>query len=146
MGKLQITATAISLTILTGCATQFNDYEGTAWRTAVANICQSEGYITQEQFNYYSSFQMGSYAHQWIVDENKLQSMYYDAVNTLKRQDLKDSRTQEQLRLNCGQVATVAERVKPGGTAQQAQQGYQYTPPTTTNCMTTYGWTRCTSN
>ena len=129
--------------LLSGCATEFTDYEGTSKRVALANVCQSEGYITQEQFSYYSSFQMNSYAHQWIVDDNKLRSMYFQEVENLKRHDLNSTESREQLKLYCAEIATVSARVQPGATQQQS---YQYTPPTSTNCMTTYGWTHCTTN
>lgn len=129
--------------LLSGCATEFRDYENTSKRVAFANVCESEGYITQEQFSYYSSFQMGSYAHQWIVDDNKLRSMYFQEVSNWKGKDLKSAEARENLKLYCAEVAAVAARVKPDGAQQQTDQ---YTPPKTTNCRTVHGWTHCTSN
>lgn len=143
MFKVKYVISLSTVLLLSGCATEFRDYEGTSKRVALANVCEREGYITQEQFSYYSSFQMGSYAHQWIVDDNRLRSMYFQELNNLKKQDLKSAEAREYLKLYCGEIATVAARVKPGGTQQQTNQ---YTPPKTTNCMTTYGWTHCTSN
>jgi hypothetical protein len=45
------------------------------------------------------------------------------------------------------QDAEFALKVKELESSSQRQSapGYQYTPPKTTNCMTTYGWTRCTT-
>lgn len=104
---------AISLISLSGCATEFKDYEGTAHRTALANICEQEGFISSSEFYNYSSFQMNGFPSQWIYDKQKLQQMYYDKVDLLKRYSYKDSRSREMLNLECGHIATVAERVRP---------------------------------
>lgn len=136
-----------SACLLSGCATPFKDYEGTAKRVALANVCEREGFISYEAFSNYASFQFGEYARQWTVDEGKLKSMYlHEAERSANWKPRIQSET-EQLRLSCGQIATVAQRVRPGGGAQQQSvPTYQYTPQQTTNCMTTYGWTRCTTN
>jgi hypothetical protein len=99
--------------MMAGCA--FTDYEGTASRAALANLCEKEGLITYQEFSYYTSFQLGEYAHQnnQTVDDNKLKSMYHEKVEDLGRYDWKSSRSQEQLRIECGNISTVAERVRP---------------------------------
>ena len=129
---------------LSGCATEFRDYDGTSKRVALANICESEGYITREQFSYYSSSQMDLNSSAWIVDRNKLRYMYLQEVNELKNMNLKSEDSIENLKLYCGQIATAAERIKHDATKQTVNQ-YQYSPPKTTNCRTIYGWTHCTS-
>jgi len=134
-----------SLVFLSGCVSQFKDYEGTAARATLANICQREGFITSEQFSYYASFQLSEYPRNYAVDFNMLNSMYLSKVEESKNHNFKNPSDQEKLRISCAQVATVAERVKPSGYQQQNAPGYQYTPPQTTNCFTTYGYTRCTT-
>lgn len=108
--------------ILSGCA--FNDYEGTAQRAALANICEQEGFISYKEFAYYTSFQLGEYAHQNMqqVDDNKLNSMYLSEVEKYKRYDLKSPISRGNLRTGCANVAVVAERVRPQNSYQAQQQ------------------------
>lgn len=147
MIKKKFTLLIASACLLSGCATQFKDYEGTAKRVALANICERERFISYEAFSNYASFQFGEFAHQWTVDEEKLKSMYLHETEKYANWKPSIQSETEQLRLNCGQIASVAQRVRPGnGAKQQSEPAYQYTPPRTTNCMTTYGWTRCTTN
>lgn len=147
MIKFRILGTFLSACLLSACATPFKDYEGTSKRVALANICEKEGLISTQAFSNYASFQFGEYARQWIVDEQKLKSMYFEEVERSANWKPSTPKEKEEMRLYCGQIATVAERVRPGANAQQSQStGYTYTPPKTTNCMTTYGWTRCTTN
>lgn len=135
------------LTLLSGCATPFRDYEGTAQRVALANICEREGHISKEEFSNYASFQLGEYASQWTVDHAKLQSMYLTEMERTANWKPATMRESEQLRLNCAQVATVAQRVAPKSSPLILPSNKDlYRPPQTTNCMTTYGWTRCTTN
>jgi len=147
MTNLKLLGLILTASLLSACATQFKDYEGTSKRVALANVCEREGLISKEAFSHYASFQFGEYARQYIVDEQKLRSMYFEEVErsaNWKPTTLKD---REEIRLHCAQIATVAARVRPGANSQQSQSsGYTYTPPKTTNCMTTYGWTRCTTN
>ena len=146
--KATLKASLISVSILSlsGCASQFQDYDGTAKRVALANICEREGYLSYEAFSSYSSFQFGGYAHQWIVDENKLNSMYLNEVQRASNWKPSTQREQEELKMRCAQIATVAQRVSPNNAAQQQNSSsYQYTAPKTTNCLTTYGYTRCTT-
>lgn len=136
-----------SACLLSACATPFRDYEGTANRVALANICEKEGLISNEAFSHYASFQFGEYPRQWIVDEGKLRSMYLSTIDRSGNWRPRTEREREEFRLNCAQIATVAQRVRPSASAQQQiAPTNTYTPPTTTNCMTTYGWTRCTTN
>ncbi len=111
----------IAVLALHGCA--FNDYHGTAQRSALANICEQEGFISYKEFAYYISFQMGEYPHQNMkqVDENKLRQMYEDEVEKLKRYNLKSSESQKNLRTACANVAVVAERVRPRNNIQPQQ-------------------------
>ena len=140
----------VSLTgfaMLSGCATPFTDYNGTAKRVAIANLCEREKFISTSEFNSYAAFQFGEYAHQnmQIVDMPKLQSMYLNELEQgTKLMANASQRDREQLRLNCAQIATVAQKVAPGRNSPAPQ--LVPTAPTTTNCMTTQGWTRCTSN
>lgn len=143
---LKTSLISASLALLSGCASQFQDYEGTAQRVALANICEREGYLSYEAFSSYSSFQFGGYAHQWIVDQNKLNSMYLNEVQRSSSWKPSTQREQEELKMRCAEIATVAQRVSPNNAAQQQNSSsYQYTAPKTTNCMTTYGYTRCTT-
>ena len=146
MNNQKIILTLVAGCLVAACATPFKDYEGSAKRTAIANVCEREGYISSEAFSYYATFQMNDYPRQWTVDEQKLRSMYFEEVE--KSSGWKPSPSErEQLKLMCAQIATVAERVRPkASTQQQRASEYSYTPPKTTNCMTTYGWTRCTTN
>lgn len=137
----------VSTSLLVACATPFKDYEGTAKRVAIANICEREGYVSNEAFSHYASFQMGEYPRQWIVDEQKLRTMYFSEVEKSADWKPRTQSEREQFRLMCAQVATVAERVRPNASTQQQRvPENSYTPPKTTNCLTTYGWTRCTTN
>lgn len=137
----------VSFTALSGCATPFQDYEGTSQRVALANICERQGHISKEAFASYASFQFGGYASQWTVDQARLQSMYLTEVERSANWKPGTIRESEQLRLNCAQIATVAQRVAPNSSPPQpASPSNQYRPPQTTNCLTTNGWTRCTTN
>ncbi len=108
--------------IMQGCA--FNDYEGTAQRAALANICEQEGFVSYREFAYYNSFQLGEYAHQNMqkVDDNKLNSMYLNEVEKFKRYNLKSPESRANLRTTCANVAVVAERVRPKNSYQGQQQ------------------------
>lgn len=107
--------------IMQGCA--FNDYEGTAQRAALANICEQEGFVSYREFAYYTSFQLGEYAHQNMqqVDDNKLNSMYLNEVEKFKRYNLKSPESRANLRTACANVAVVAERVRPKNSYQGQQ-------------------------
>ena len=137
---------ALTTLIASGCATQFNDYEGASNRAAVARICQQQGFITSDDFAHYSALQMGWGPRQnWtIVDDNKLQTMYLQKVEQYSRWKPNSSAEVERFKLQCADISVVASRVRNAG-ATATQSVPAYTPPTTTNCMTTYGWTRCTT-
>ncbi|HRH04466.1 MAG TPA: hypothetical protein PK702_01440 [Burkholderiaceae bacterium] len=140
--------TTVFLIVLSaGCATNFNDYEGASQRAAVANICQKQGLISADDFAHYAELQMGWGARQnmTIVDDGKLRQMYLQKVETFGRWEPRDPSEFERFRLNCAQISVVASRVR-GYATQPIQNAPSYTPPITTNCMTTYGWTRCTTN
>ncbi|WP_372739789.1 hypothetical protein [Neptunomonas sp.] len=122
----------------------FQDYKLTANRTALANVCERQGFITKDQFSYYATFQMNEYPEQWIVDKEKLQRMYFSKLEEIKKVDFEAAELQEELKLNCAKIAVAAERVKPNRNTQQP--ALQSTNPTTTNCFTTSGYTRCTTN
>ena len=111
----------IVVLILQGCA--FNDYKGTAERAALANICEQEGFISNKEFAYYTSFQLVEYPHQNMqqVDNNKLRQMYQDEVEKLKGYNLKSSESQNNLRTSCAHIAVVAERVRPSNNFQLQQ-------------------------
>ena len=112
----------IVLLILQGCA--FNDYKGSSERSALANICEQEGYITYKEFAYYTSFQLGEYAHQNMqqVDDEKLRSMYISEVEKLNRYNLKSPESRQNLRTVCANISVVAERVRPQNNYQAQQQ------------------------
>lgn len=132
---------------LAGCASKPFDYEGTARRAAYASFCQREDLITQDEFASYTSFQLGEYADQFTHDSNQLKTRYLDLLDKARRTSINSERERDELKMNCAKIATVAKRVNPNNTAkQQSQSGYQYKPPTTTNCRTVYGWTHCTTN
>lgn len=130
-----------------GCATNFNDYEGASQRAAVANICQRQGLITANDFAHYAELQIGWGPRQnmTIVDDAKLRDMYLQKVERLVRWEPRNSAELEQFRLQCAHVSVVASRVRGAG-SPPSQSAPIYTPPITTNCTTTYGWTRCTTN
>jgi hypothetical protein len=138
---------ALAASLMTGCATQFNDYEGSAHRAAVANVCQKRGMITSDDFAHYSALQMGWGPRQnmTIVDDNKLQSMYLQKVEQFNRWGSLSPNDLERLRLQCADISVVSSRLR-GNSSANTPIIPTYTPPTTTNCMTTYGWTRCTTN
>lgn len=119
--KKIFTGTIVAI-FLSGCA--FSDYEGTAKRAALANVCEQEGFISYKEFAYYTSFQMGEYAHQHMnqVDDNKLYSMYQEQVEKINRYDLKSPTNWEDLRTVCAHIAVVAERVRPQNSYQAQQQ------------------------
>jgi len=98
-------------------------------------FCEQEGFISYEQFSYYTAFQLGEYPHQngQSVDDNKLNAMYRTKVEEFNRLDLKNAESRKNLRIHCGNVLTVAERVKP-------------TVAKTTKCSTLFGVTTCTTN
>lgn len=137
--------TIASISLLAACATPFPDYDGTAKRVAFANLCERQGLISYEAFSYYSSYQFGEYAKQWQVDSQRLQSMYFEEVKKFDGWTAQTPRIQEQLKLNCGQIATVAERVRPSNQVQTKPTEFTYKPPVTTNCVTMMGTTRCTT-
>lgn len=69
----KLIASALTVLLATGCATPFNDYDGASTRAAFANICQSRGLITSDDFAHYSALQMGWGTRQnmTIVDDAK---------------------------------------------------------------------------
>lgn len=130
-----------------GCASKPFDYEGTAHRAAYAGICQREGLITPDEFSSYTSFQLDEYAKQWSHDRRTLEAIYLDQLDQNRKVKINSERDRDELKMNCANISTVAKRVNPNNAARkQSTPEYQYKPPTTTNCMTTYGWTRCTTN
>lgn len=132
---------------LVGCATPFKDYDGTAKRVAIANLCEREKLISTSEFNSYASFQFGEYAHQnyQIVDMPVLEAKYVLELEQGTKWLANASQfDRERLRLNCAEVATVAQRVAPGRSSAAPQ--FIVPRATTTNCLTTQGWTRCTTN
>ena len=142
----KITAVAfISLSIL-GCATDFRDYEGSTGRAALANLCERHGLISSDDFAHYSDLQMGWGPRQnmTIVDENKMRSMYLSKVESSNKVVIESPRDKEDFKLRCAQVSVVAARVRAQSSAP-SQSVPAYTLPKTTNCMTTYGYTRCSS-
>lgn len=108
----------ILLIVLQGCA--FNDYEGAAKRSAMANLCEQEGFISNKEFAYYTSFQLREYPHQNMqqVDDNKLQQMYQDEVEKFKRYNIRSAQSQATLRTECAHISVVAERVRPNNQIQ----------------------------
>lgn len=140
-------ALIVLASLAAGCATNFNDYEGASQRAAVANICQRQGFITPDDFAHYSDLQIGWGPRQnmTIVDDAKLRNMYLERVDNLGRWEPRNPTELESFRLQCAHVSVVASRVR-GNASQPSQSAPIYRPPITTNCMTTYGWTRCTTN
>ena len=138
---------SLSVLLMSGCATQFDDYEGSSTRAAVANACQQRELITSDDFAHYSALQMGWGARQnmTIVDDSKLKSMYLHKVAQFRRWEPRNSTELEEFKLRCADISVVASRVRGVG-SNSSQSAPVYRAPTTTNCMTTYGWTRCTTN
>jgi hypothetical protein len=135
-----------SVFFLTGCATPFRDYDATANRAAIANLCEREKLISTQDFNSYVRFQFGEYAHQnmQIVDMPRLKTKYLNEFERgTKFLENASQSDRELLRLRCAQIPSSA-RVAPS----QSAAFPQYFPPIpkTTNCMTTQGWTHCTTN
>ncbi|MHB8948751.1 MAG: hypothetical protein ACYC4S_06775 [Rhodoferax sp.] len=147
MNITKLSIAALSSGLILGCATPFNDYEGTAKRVAMANLCESKGFISSNAFSNYASYQFGEYAHQnmQIVDDNKLRQIYLNQVKIFRNYNITDADL-ENIKINCAEISTVAQRVNPSAVQQRSSPSYLYTPPVTANCMTTYGWTRCTTN
>lgn len=140
--------TVLALGLLaSGCATDFSDYEGATHRAALANLCEQRGLVSSDDFAHYSALQMGWGARQNMrrVDDQKMRSMYLQKVEQFSRWEPKTESDKQDLRMRCADITVVASRVK-GVNSAPSQSFPAYTPPKTTNCMTTYGWTRCTTN
>ena len=144
---MRLIATGLGCLLLTGCISQLpeQEYQAIAYRTAAASICKSEGLISSDQFNHYATFQMQGYPSQFIYDSAKLNDLYRARMAQINSQPLSDA-DRSSLDLSCAEIATIAERVRPAGgaAAYRAPPAPLYVP-TTTNCLTTYGYTRCTS-
>lgn len=145
MKKIQ--TLALVLLLLSGCAVrEYQDYDGATSRAALANVCQRLGFISYEEFSHYINLQMGWGPRQTnTVNEELMRSMYLRKVEEARNWEPKAGSEREQLKMNCSQVAVVAARVR-GQSNQPIATEPTYIPRnTTTNCMTTYGWTRCNS-
>lgn len=144
---MRLLAVGICYLLLTGCMSQLPeaDYQRLADKTAVASVCKREGLLDADQFNYFAAFQMQGYPSQFIYDSAKLNDLYRARMAQINSQPLSDA-DRSSLDLSCAEIATIAERVRPAGgaAAYRAPPAPLYVP-TTTNCLTTYGYTRCTS-
>ncbi len=140
----------ITLTLaaaVSGCAAPFTDldYRNTIGRVSIASICQREKLISNDDYNVYTAYQLSlGQQNRQSVDSNKMQQLYMDELRRLQTVSFTPKEV-DNLRPHCVNVGVVTHRIR--------QQGYQqqipvWIPPptTTTNCMTTYGWTRCTTN
>lgn len=136
---------AVLIPFISGCATDFDDYAGATNRAAVANMCVKNGLINNDDFSHYVELQMGWGARQnmTIVDDQKMKSMYLANVENFNRQVITPA-VKESLRVECANIAVVASRVR-GQTSTPRNSAPAYTPPRTTNCITNYGYTTCTS-
>lgn len=144
---MRILAAGLSCLLLTGCISQLPEqqYQAIADRTALASICKSENLISQDQFNYYATFQMQGYPSQFSYDPAKLNNMFQARMAQVSTQTL-SATDRSNLDLGCAEIATVADRVSPAGNARAySAPSVPVYVPATTNCLTTYGYTRCSS-
>lgn len=144
---MRLIATGLGCLLLTGCISQLpeQEYQAIADRTAAASICKSEGLISSDQFNYYATFQMQGYPSQFSYDPAKLNNLYHARMAEVSTQALSSS-DRINMGLFCADVATVADRVNPArATGAYSAPSVPVYVPTTTNCLTTYGYTRCSS-
>lgn len=132
---------------VSGCASQpYRDYDSATSRAAVANMCERKGLVTSEDFAHYSELQMGWGPRQFgSVDSEKMQSLYLEKVAQYKQFEISDESAKERFKMRCAEVTVVASRVK-GKNSAPSQSFPTFTPTKTTNCMTTFGLTRCTTN
>ncbi|MNC02144.1 hypothetical protein D3C75_495140 [compost metagenome] len=144
---MRILAAGLGCLLLTGCTSQLPEqtYQGIADRTALASICKRENLISQDQFNHYATFQMQEYPSQFSYDPAKLNNMFQARMTQVSTWEL-SATDRSNLDLKCAEIATVADRVSPAGNAgTYSAPSVPVYVPTTTNCLTTYGYTRCSS-
>lgn len=136
-------ATALALT---GCVTQLpeSDYNQIAKSVGQASICKREQLMSVDQFNHYVVFQTQGYPSQYVYDPAKLDNMVRSSLGQAGATVVGES-DRPLLEMMCANLATVADRVgarmQPTVTAPQSPT---YTPRTT-NCITNYGYTTCSS-
>ena len=139
-------STLILTTALAGCATRFTDldYSDTMSRVSMANLCQHQKLLNNDDYNVYTAYQLTlGQQNGRIVDTARMQKLYMDDLERVRT--LRFTPTElEKVRPYCVNIGMVAHRIRQ----QSSQPMPVWTPqPTlTTNCMTTYGWTRCTTN
>jgi len=131
--------------LLSGCVTQLpdNEYQLIANRVSAASVCKREQLITADQFNNYASFQTQTYPGQFQYDAQKLGSVVESTMGLAASAPVTDA-DRAKVELVCANIATVADRVRPAGQPVYVPQAPVYTPQTT-NCITNYGYTTCSS-
>lgn len=140
---MRLIAAGLGCLLLTGCSVDLTEqqYQEISTRTAVASVCKREGFISANQFNHYATFQMKGYPSQFNYDPSKLNQMYAATKAQADATVVTDS-DRSQLELICADFATVADRVSSPAPAVAPAPVYT---PSNTNCLTTYGYTHCTT-
>lgn len=137
--------TLILAAAVAGCATPFTDleYRETISRVSMANICEREKLLKNDDYNVYTAYQLTlGEQNRRIVDTAKMQKLYLDDLERVRTLSFIPAEL-DKIRPYCANIGVVAYRIRQQGT----QQIPVWVPRTiTTNCMTTYGWTRCTTN
>lgn len=133
-----------SFVLLASCAAQeIKDYDGYAARAAVASVCEQRGLVSTADYAAYMDLQMGWGPRQFgTVNDERMQAIYRTKFNELSRIEIRSEADKQQFRVACANVTNAAANLRAGSARQIAPA---YTPPITTNCVTTYGLTRCTS-
>lgn len=130
--------------LFASCAAQeIKDYDGYAARAALASVCEQRGLVSTTDYAAYMDLQMGWGPRQFgTVNEEKMQAIYRTKVNELSRIEIRSESDKQQFRVACANVTNAAANLRAGAGRQSSPT---YTAPITTNCVTTYGLTRCTS-
>lgn len=142
----RIAITLVSALALTGCVTQLpeSDYQFIATRVAQASICKREQMMSIDQFNHYVVFQTQGYPSQYLYDQTKLGNMVQASLMQAGAIEVGETE-RPVMEMTCADLATVADRV---GARMQPSAAVPQQPvytPKTTNCITNYGYTTCSS-
>ncbi|WMJ00164.1 hypothetical protein RBU55_01010 [Pseudomonas chlororaphis subsp. aurantiaca] len=142
----RIAITVASTLSLAGCVTQLpeSDYQNIATRVAQASICKREQLMSVDQFNHYVVFQTQGYPSQYLYDQAKLGNMVQASLAQAGATVVGEA-DRPVMEMTCANLATVADRV--GARVRHTgvePQSPVYTPQTT-NCITNYGYTTCST-
>lgn len=144
--KMKLLFATLTLAMIAGCASPYTDFEygETISRVSVAGICEREKLLNNDDYNVYTAYQLSlGQQNRRIVDNGRMQKLYMDDLERIRTVKFTPAEL-DKVRPYCVNVGVVAHRIRQQGTQQQSPV---WVPSTvTSNCMTTYGWTRCTTN